>query len=62
MPSCNYRRAFLRTVAGAGAAAAQAAPQSTESDCQYWVRIMGKVAEPVLTNLADAAADHAITV
>ena len=33
----NHRRAFLRTVAGAGAAAAagQAAPQSTESDRQY---------------------------
>jgi hypothetical protein len=50
----NHRRAFLRTVAGAGAAAAagQAEPQSTESDRQYWVRTMGKVAEPVLTNLA----------
>ena len=48
----NHRRAFLQTVVGAGAAAAQAAPQSTESDRQYWVRTMGKVAEPVLTNLA----------
>ena len=48
----NHRRAFLRTVAGAGALAAQAAPQVVESDRQYWVRTMGKVAEPVLTNLA----------
>jgi hypothetical protein len=50
----NHRRAFLRTVAGAGAAAAagQAAPQSTGSDREYWVRTMEKVAEPVLTNLA----------
>src|ERR1039458_10271613 len=49
----NHRRAFLQTVVGAGAAAsAQAAPQTTESDRQYWVRMMGKVAEPVLTNLA----------
>src|SRR5436309_14790182 len=50
----NHRRAFLRTVAGAGAvaAAAQATPQAAESDRQYWVRTMAKVAEPVLTNLA----------
>ena len=48
----NHRRAFLQTVVGAAAAAAQAAPQSTGSDRQYWVRTMGKVAEPVLTNLA----------
>ena len=50
----NHRRAFLQTVAGAGAAAAaaQATPQAAESDRQYWVRTMGKVAEPVLSNLA----------
>jgi hypothetical protein len=50
----NHRRAFLQTVAGIGAAsaAAQASPQISESDRQYWVRTMGKVAEPVLTNLA----------
>ena len=50
----NHRRAFLRTVAGAGVAAAAApgAPQSTESDREYWVRTMGKVSEPALTNLA----------
>src|SRR4249920_2980741 len=47
----NHRRAFLQTVAGA-AAAAQAAPQGAESDRQYWVRTMARVAEPVLTNLA----------
>ena len=50
----NHRRAFLQTVAGvsAAAAAAQAAPQAPESDRQYWVRTMRKVAEPVLANLA----------
>ena len=50
----THRRAFLQTVAGVGAAAAaaQATPQTPESDRQYWVRTMGKVAEPVLTNLA----------
>jgi hypothetical protein len=48
----NRRRAFLRTVVGAGALAAQAAPQVLESDRQYWVRTLAKVAEPVLTNLA----------
>jgi hypothetical protein len=48
----NHRRAFLQTVAGLGVAA-QAAPQSTtESDREYWVRTLARVAEPVLTNLA----------
>lgn len=47
----NHRRAFLQT-ALAGATAAQVAAQSTESDRQYWVRTMSKIAEPVLTNLA----------
>src|ERR1039457_2399226 len=50
----NHRRAFLQTVAGlgAGAATAQALPEVGETDRQYWVRTMGKVAEPVLSNLA----------
>ena len=48
----KHRRAFLQTVAGAGVAAAQTAPQAGESDRPYWVRTMGKVAEPVLSNLA----------
>ena len=50
----NHRRAFLQTVTGIGAAAAaaQAAADTPESDRQYWVRTMSKVAEPVLTNLA----------
>ncbi|HEY1495800.1 MAG TPA: DUF2264 domain-containing protein [Candidatus Solibacter sp.] len=47
----NHRRAFLQTVAGLGVAA-QAAPQASESDRQYWVRTLARVAEPVLTNLA----------
>ena len=50
----KHRRAFLRTVAGAGAAAVatQAGAQSTETDREYWVRTLEKVAEPVLVNLA----------
>jgi hypothetical protein len=51
----NHRRAFLQTVAGVGAAAGaaqSAAPQPAGTDRQYWVRTLGKVAEPVLTNLA----------
>src|SRR5260370_19585872 len=50
----THRRAFLLTVArrGARAAGAQATPQAAESDRQYWVRTMGRVAEPVLSNLA----------
>ncbi len=47
----NHRRAFLQTVAGLGVAA-QAAPQASETDRQYWVRTLARVAEPVLTNLA----------
>jgi hypothetical protein len=51
----NHRRAFFQTaLAGLGAAqaAAQTTDQTTESDRQYWVRTMAKIAEPVLTNLA----------
>lgn len=50
----KHRRAFLETVAGisAAAAVAQGAPQAAETDRQYWLRTMSKVAEPVLTNLA----------
>ncbi len=49
----NHRRAFFQTVAGLGVAAtAQASPQSVETDRQYWVRMLSKIAEPVLTNLA----------
>ena len=50
----NHRRAFFQTVAGVGMAAAapQATAQGAESDRQYWVRTLARVAEPVLTNLA----------
>src|SRR5664279_4905011 len=52
----NHRRAFLQTVAGVGAAVTAAAqsdaPRAGETDRQYWVGTMVKVAEPVLTNLA----------
>ena len=34
------------------AAAAGAAPQASETDREYWVRTMAKVADPVLTHLA----------
>jgi hypothetical protein len=47
----NHRRAFLQT-ALSGLAAAQTTSQSAESDRQYWVRTLSKIAEPVLTNLA----------
>lgn len=50
----NRRRAFLQTVAGSGVAAlaAQGSPQAAESDRQYWVRTLTRIADPVLTNLA----------
>ena len=51
----NHRRAFFQSVAGAGlaAGAARGAPQeAAESDRPYWLRILGKLAEPVLGNLA----------
>src|SRR5215472_9848709 len=48
----THRRAFLHT-ALTGLAAAQSAPaQTNETDRQYWVRTMSKIAEPVLVNLA----------
>src|SRR5882724_769026 len=47
----NDRRAFLTQMAALSAAAAS--PQAgTEDDRAYWVRTMGRIAEPVLTNLA----------
>src|SRR5215831_14726657 len=48
----THRRAFLHT-ALTGLAAAQSAPaQTNETDRSYWVRTMGRIAEPVLVNLA----------
>jgi hypothetical protein len=45
------RRAFFQSVAGLGMAAA--APQEgPETDRQYWVRTLGRLAGPVLSNLA----------
>jgi hypothetical protein len=50
------RRSFFRTALTGLAAATQAPAQTPvsggESDRQYWVRTMAKIAEPVLTNLA----------
>jgi hypothetical protein len=51
----NHRRAFFQSVAGAGlaAGAARGAPQEAATrDRQYWLSILGKLAEPVLSNLA----------
>jgi len=47
----THRRAFFQS-AISGLAAAQAGAQTSETDRQYWVRTMSKIAEPVLTNLA----------
>ena len=60
----NHRRAFLQTVGGMGAAAAaaQTLPPPAESDRQYWVRTMSRVAEPVLTNLAAGTLKRAMPV
>ena len=55
MASMPGRRAFLQL--SAGMAAAQAAPQraaqSSEDDRRYWLRMMARIAEPVLANLAN---------
>ncbi len=50
----GHRRDFFRSLTGLGvaAAAAQAAPPASESDRTYWVRMLEKVADPVLRNLA----------
>ena len=60
----EHRRGFLRTVTGIGAAAAvaQGAAETPESDRQYWVRTMSKVAAPVLTNLAAGTLKRAMPV
>jgi hypothetical protein len=47
----THRRAFFQA-AVSSLAAAQASGQTVETDRQYWVRTMAKVAEPVLANLA----------
>jgi len=44
------RRQFVLSAAGLGMAAA--APQAAQSDRQYWVRTLARLAEPVLSNLA----------
>jgi len=46
------RRAFLGSVAGLALPAAAGAAEEAETDRQYWVRQLGRLAEPVLTNLA----------
>src|SRR5438067_9430643 len=47
----THRRGFVQSMAGLGMAAA--APQTdSETDRQYWLRILNKLADPVLRNLA----------
>jgi len=47
------RRGFVQSVTGLAAAAAQSTAQTTaEPDRAYWLRILQKVADPVLRNLA----------
>src|SRR5579883_1078012 len=45
------RRVFLQASAGL-AAAAQTSAAVAETDRQYWLRMMTRIAEPVLVNLA----------
>jgi hypothetical protein len=46
------RRRFLQAAGAVPAMAAQAAPQAAESDREYWVRTLRRIAEPVLVNLS----------
>jgi hypothetical protein len=48
------RREFFQSVAGLGmaAAAAQGSPQAEESDRQYWIRTLDRLAGPVLRHLS----------
>jgi hypothetical protein len=46
------RRGFIQSVGGLAAAAAQASPQAVETDREYWVATLRKLADPVLRNLA----------
>jgi hypothetical protein len=48
------RRTLLKTIAGLSAArvAKNAPPPSVESDRAYWIRLLTRLAEPVLANLA----------
>ena len=48
----NRRRFFQAMAALPAAQVAVASPQGVGSDRQYWVRLLAKVAEPVLVNLA----------
>jgi hypothetical protein len=50
-----HRRAFFRSLAGAGVAAGAAqglAQEAAEGDRQYWLRVLARLADPVLRNLA----------
>ncbi|MEO8369881.1 MAG: DUF2264 domain-containing protein [Candidatus Solibacter sp.] len=51
----NRRRFFHAMAVLPAAQLAVAAPQGLETDRQYWVRLLAKVAEPVLVNLAAGA-------
>jgi hypothetical protein len=47
----THRRAFLQGTVGL--ATAQSAPDGADVDRRYWLQLMTRVAEPVLTNLAN---------
>jgi hypothetical protein len=47
------RRDFLKTASMAGAAAAAQRPTSAPSDRDAWIAVMGRLADPVLSNLAN---------
>ena len=51
----NHRRNFFRSVAVLAAQAGAAPQPATGDDRQYWLRILAKLAEPVLRNLAAQA-------
>jgi hypothetical protein len=54
------RRTLLKAVAGISAAAqtATGAPESPETGRDYWVRLLARLAEPVLVNLAGGKLKH----
>ena len=64
MPATTNRRTLLKAMAGVGAATqvAAATPQSTETGRDYWVRLLARLAEPVLVNLADGKLKRAMPV
>src|ERR1039458_2974081 len=46
------RRSFFQSAAGLAVAASQGQSAEAESDREYWVRVLTRISEPVLRNLA----------